>query len=143
VKNVGKFPADRVFALGFIALGLFLVLYSRGLPPGMESLPGPGFLPTVLGIAVILLATLLLRIPAAGSAGFRAGNLKAVSISLLLTTAYLALWGTGGFVLRTAVFLILLMRFLGEGWIRAATVAVVLAGGIFAAFTYGLGLRLD
>jgi hypothetical protein len=135
-----KLPADRIFALGFIALGLFLVLYSRSLPPGMAGLPGPGFLPTALGIAMILLAAGLLRVPATG---FSAGNLMAVSTSLLLTMAYLALWGTGGFVFRTAVFLTLLMRFLGEGWIRAAIVAVVLAGGIFAAFTYGLGLRLD
>jgi hypothetical protein len=139
--DVRKVPADRIFALGFVVLGLGMVFYAHGFPPGMAGLPGPGFLPSVIGIATILLATALLLVPA--SSEFRPGNLRAVLMTLLLTMTYLGFWGAGTFVFRTALFLALLMRFLGEGWIRAVAAAVVLAGGIFAAFTYGLGLRLD
>ena len=43
--------------------------------------------------------------------------------------AYLLLWGTGWFGIRTGVFLLLLLRFLGQRWGAAA-----ICSGILTAF---------
>ena len=42
------------------------------------------------------------------------GDTRLAAIVALVTLAYLALWGTGFFFLRTVLFLFLLLRLLGE-----------------------------
>jgi hypothetical protein len=56
---------------------------------------------------------------------------------------YLALWGTGLFPLRTAIFLALLLKFLGQEWRAAVSVSVALTVVATAAFQYGLNVSLE
>jgi hypothetical protein len=60
-----------------------------------------------------------------------------------LLFAYLLLWGTGLFALRTAVFLALLLRMLGQSWRTSAVVGLTLTAAIVLAFQYGLRVSLE
>jgi hypothetical protein len=134
--------SDAIVAAVFMALGAGLAASAWRLPSGVAGLPGPGFFPGIIGIVMFLLAGgLLLKSP--GTSALRIGNAKAVAATSALTLVYVALWGTGGFALRTAVYLAVLLMLLGERWWRALIGAAVLTGAVTAAFSLGLGLRLE
>lgn len=137
--------ADRVLAVAFLALGAGLVASSFGLPAGVGRVPGPGFFPRVIGGATLLLALLLLgqtrgaapRAPAAPA------DLRAALGAMALLALYLSSWGTGLFALRTAVFLALFLRFLGQPWKPALAVSITLSAAVFFVFSAALGVSLD
>ena len=56
---------------------------------------------------------------------------------------YLLLWGTGLFPVRTAVFLLVLLRFLGQPWRSGLTVSLSLTAVIVLAFQIGLRVSLE
>ena len=138
-------------AVCFLALGGFLVVASSGLPDGLGGLPGPGFFPQVIGAVVLLLSGALLfravRPNAADSADeaaqFLIENRAAILGAIGLTFVYLALWGTGLFALRTAVFLALFLKFLGQRWKVSIAVSAVLTITVTAAFQVGLRVSLE
>jgi len=129
----------------FLLLGIGLVAGASALPEGLGRLPGPGFFPSVIGSAMILLAALLLiqaaRSPAEGS--FALDNPRAVAGAIGLTFLYLLLWGSGLFALRTGVFLTLLLRFLGQRWTASILVGLVLTAAVVGAFQFGLSISLE
>jgi hypothetical protein len=135
--------SEMAVACVFLALGAGLALSSRSLPSGVAGLPGPGFFPGIIGILMFLLAVGLLRPSSGVVSPFRIENARTVARVTLLTVAYLALWGTGGFAVRTAVYLTVLLMLLGERWRRSLLAAAVITGAVVAAFSFGLGLRLD
>jgi hypothetical protein len=53
------------------------------------------------------------------------------------------LWGSGLFALRSAVFLALFLRLLGETWKTSVAVSAVLAAGVTLAFQFGLRISLE
>jgi hypothetical protein len=74
---------------------------------------------------------------------FRAGHVWMVAGVAGLTFAYLLLWGTGIFAVRTFLFVTVLLRFLGQSWKTAAAVSAVLTAATTAAFQIGLQLSLE
>jgi hypothetical protein len=137
--------SNLVVAAAFLLLGIYLAASAAGLPAGVGRLPGPGFFPQLIGSVTILLAVSLLvqtarrRDPGA----FALANKKTVAGAIGLTFLYLLLWGTGWFALKTAVFLVLLLRFLGQRWGVSVLVSLVLTATVVGAFQYGLRITLE
>jgi len=130
-----------ITGLVFLALGLYLTVSSFRLPPGLADLPGPGFFPRVIGVLMILLSLAALR--DRRPAGAPVENRWTIVVTIALTVLYLASWGTGGFALKTSLYLLLLLRLYGQTWRPAAIVAVVLTAAVTAGFQYGLRLTLE
>ena len=136
--------SDRIVAFVFLLLAGLLLLGSWLLPPGMGRLPGPGFFPgSIGGVMLLLSGALLLRPPAAESSSLLSGDIRLAAVVAMLTMLYLALWGTGFFFLRTALFLFLFLRLLGEKAKTGAVVALALTAAVTIAFRYGLHVSLE
>jgi len=109
-----------------------------------ENGPGPAFLPFWLGVAMAVLAALLLigasRSTDPGPEWLPRGEaLKRLSLVLGATTALVALLNVVGMLLGTVLFLIVLMRFLDRTpWPLTLAVAVATAGVNFLVFSYWL-----
>lgn len=138
---------NYIVASGFALLGSYLIASSFALPPGMGRLPGPGFFPQVIGAAILFLAGALLvqtmRARSAPQSEWRIENGRAIAGAIGLVLVYLLLWGTGLFALRTAVFLALFIRFMGQPWKQSIAVSIVLSAVVVAAFQYGLHVSLE
>lgn len=136
---------DRIVAVAFAILAGSLLFGSWLLPPGIGRLPGPGFVPgSIAGVMLILSLALLVRPEAAEpSEALLRGDLRLVAIAALITFAYVALWGTGFFFLRTALYLYMFLRVLGEKPRAGIAVALVLAATVTLAFQYGLHVTLE
>jgi hypothetical protein len=136
---------DRIVAAAFAALAGLLILGSWMLPEGIGRLPGPGFFPAnIAGVMLALSIALLVRPSSDKSAGsLLRGDMRLVSIASLITFAYLALWGTGFFFLRTVLYLYLFLRILGEKPRAGVAVAVALTAVVTLAFQYGLHVTLE
>ena len=139
--------ANLIVASAFAALGIYLIASSLAFPAGVGRLPGPGFFPQVIGAVIILLAgalaaqTLKARTVPQGDWQFENGRAIAGAIGLVFV--YLLLWGVGFFALRTALFLALFIRFMGQPWKHSVLVAVVLTAVVVGAFQYGLHVSLE
>ena len=113
-----------------------------------ENGPGPAFLPFWLGLVMALLAALLLagawRSRGPEEAWLPRGEgLKRLAGVLGATIALVALLNVIGMVLGTALFLIVLMRFLDRTpWPLTLTLAVAVAGINFLVFTRWLGVPM-
>ena len=136
---------ELMVGLGFLARGLALVASSYALPPGMGRLPGPGFFPRVIGGVMVLLSLALLWRARREGDGQRtaAADLRTVAGVAGLLFLYLLLWGTGLFPVRTAVFLLVMLRFLGQSWRSGLTVSLSLTAVIVLAFQIGLRVSLE
>lgn len=136
---------DRIVAASFAVLAALLLLGSGLLPEGIGRLPGPGFFPLSIGGVMLGLSLALLVRPAAAesSGSLLRGDLRLVGIVAFVTFAYLALWGSGFFFLRTVLFLYLLLRLLGERPRAGVAVALALTAVVTAAFQYGLHVTLE
>lgn len=137
--------SDLVVAVIFIGLGVFMTASAYRLPPGIKGSPGPGFFPGLLGVFMIVFAAGLMKQSLRRSAEESPvmENKRTLALSVGLILLYLLLWGSGTFLLRTAVFLTLLLRVLGEGWKRSVAVAAVMVTTITLGFYYGLRLTLE
>lgn len=134
--------ADRITGAALLALG---IAFSAGALKHYsywgENGPGPAFLPFWLGLAMAGLACLLWvgawRSGEPGPSWLPRGQaLQRFAGVLGATIALVALLGVVGMVLGTALFLIVLMRFLDRTpWVLALTVAVAVAGINFLVFT--------
>lgn len=129
----------------FLALGIALLATGAAFPAGVGGLPGAGFFPQVIGAVTALLAGALVVNSRSGDAeaSVEIENTRQVAGALGLLCVYLLLWGTGFFVIRTAVFLLLLLRFLGQRWISAAICSTVLTVFAYLAFDIGLNVSLE
>ena len=125
-------------------VGTALLASGTRFPAGVGGLPGAGFFPQAIGAMMAsLAATLAFRSlrsqepPAAG-----VSDLRAVGVVAALLFGYLALWGSGFFLLRTGVFLLLVLRFLGQRWLPSLTFAAALVAFVHFAFSVGLNVSL-
>jgi len=125
----------------FLVLGLYLTISSFGLPSGIGGLPGPGFFPRVIGVLMVALSIAALR--DRRPAGSPIENRRTITGTVALTILYLLLWGTGGFAVKTAVFLVALLRMYGQSWRPAAIVSLALTAAATLGFQYGLRLTLE
>lgn len=137
--------ANLVLAVLFGVFGAALYGGAAALPPG-GNLPGPGFFPKTIAVVMMLVAAGLLvqtfRAKTAPGA-FSWGDRRTVGGAALLIALFLALWGTGYFAVRAAVFLMLLLLLVGEPWKRGAAVSVILAAVVSLAFQVGLRISLE
>ena len=129
----------------FLAIGLGLVATGLAFPGGVGGLPGAGFFPQVIGGFMALLACgLLLRgHDAPGDEGAETSNTRQVAGTAALLFGYLLLWGTGFFAPRTAVFLALMLRFLGQSWPSSLGYSAALTAFVYLAFDIGLNVSLE
>jgi putative tricarboxylic transport membrane protein len=126
------------------ALGVAVVVISMSLPPGgLSADPGPGSLPRMVGIALILLSIYLLfkrepheRLP-------RGEGAVRLVLTLVLTLGYILTMRPLGFLTATAVFLAALMVVIG---LRRPLViiglSILLSAGVYGLFRYGLEVPL-
>ena len=127
--------ADRITAALLLA---FAVAFSAGAlkqyqwwgPGG----PGPAFLPFWLGLVMALLAAMMLarslREKEAGAAWFPRGEgLRDMLVVLGVTVVFIATLRVTGMVLGTAIYLLVLVRYLGRhAWWLTVLVAAAAAG---------------
>ncbi len=146
-------PAGQLaVAAGVATLGALVTWGSFYLPTGGGyAQVGPGVVPRIVGIILLLLGGLLLR--EAFSGGFR-GVDEAAEAKLPMVWAAFA-WVSGGILLyglavepagfipaSTALFALVARGFDSRRWLMNVAVGAVLAAIIFALFNYGLGLTL-
>lgn len=135
---------DLATALLFGFLGILIWFEAVRFPAGVAGLPGPGFFPETIGAIMLGLAALLaVRSLRSGASPIAIENRKALAVAVILVGLYLLLWSYIDFAPRTAVFLVCLLRLLGEGWRSSVTVAAVLTATVIAAFQMGLNVTLQ
>lgn len=129
----------------FLAIGLGLVATGLAFPEGVGGLPGAGFFPKAIGgVMTVLACGLLVRgreVP--GGEHAEISNVSQVAGAAALLFVYLLLWGTGYFIPRTAAFLALMLRFLGQGWPSALGYSAALTAFVYLAFNMGLNVSLE
>ena len=137
--------ADRITAVLLLALS---VAFSAGAlkyyPYGGEGGPGSAFLPFWLGLVMAGLALLmLLRRARAADAEVdwlpRGEGRSRVLVVIAATAAFVALMNFVGMIVGTAVYLAVLMRFLGRHrwWVMLA-IALAAAGTNWLVFAHWL-----
>jgi len=128
----------------FLLLGAYVLISSFGFPAGMGPLPGPGFFPAVIGAAILVFALALAAagLRGAGAAEFRLENRPALAVTVALLAGCLLLWDVVPFAARNLVFVVLFLRFLGQGWRTSLIAGAVMTGAVLLAFQYGLRIDL-
>lgn len=137
-----KNPQDFWSGVMFIAFGAMAIVVSRDYPMGSAMRMGPGYFPTYIGVALVILGLLISALSfkrvgeAIGSWPWRA--------IILLCAAFIGFaWGmeTIGFI-PSLVILIVLSALAGREWHwkEVAIEAVVLVVGAWAIFIYGIEL---
>lgn len=139
-------------AAGVVVLGALVTWGSFNLPTGGGyAQVGPGVVPRIVGIGLLLLGALLLLEALRG--GFR-GIDEAAEARLPMHWASFA-WVTGGivayglaieragFILASTLLFVMVARgFASHRWLLNTASGAVLAAVVYAIFTYGLGLML-
>ena len=139
-------------AAGIVALGAIVLWGSFHLPTGGGyAQVGPGVVPRIVGVGLLLLGVLLVHEAFAG--GFRGldeaeeRRLGMDWAAFAWITAGILAYGLGivrlGFVPSSMILFVLVARGFGSRrWALNVIVSALLAIAIFALFTYGLGLTL-
>ncbi|HEX4943117.1 MAG TPA: tripartite tricarboxylate transporter TctB family protein [Usitatibacteraceae bacterium] len=137
---------------GVLALGVLVLVGGWDLPAGGGyAQVGPGVVPRVVGVALLLLGAMLLREALTG--GYRGVDEEAevhlpmdwksfawVSAGILI---YGVLVERAGFLIASTVLFVAVARgFNSRRWLLNAAVGLVIASFIFSVFNYGLGLQL-
>jgi len=146
-------PSGQVaVAVGVVAIGALILGGSFFLPAGGGyAQVGPGVVPRVVGILLLVAGGFLLREALTG--GFRGVDEEA-ELHLPMNWVYFA-WASGGIiayglivehlgfiVASTVLFVMVARAFESTRWGLNIAVGAVLACVIFAIFNYGLGLML-
>lgn len=142
---VGERRAELVTGFVLSGLGVYWILDARAMPPGEFSVPGPGFVPTVVG-AGLCVVTMALAVRAAT----RRGGDGEVSLGHPhIWAALVAVLGTSllferlGFLVTIVLFVATMLRVLSAlRWpsLILAAVAAGLAAHLFFAELLGIQL---
>ena len=148
-----KAPAGQVaVAAGVLAIGGAILWGSFHLPTGGGyAQVGPGVVPRIVGVGLLVLGALLVREVFTG--GFRGVDEEAEARlpmdwrAFAWITAGIIAYGVLvqplGFVFSSALLFMLVARSFGSRrWLLNAVSGLVLAAFIFTIFNYGLGLTL-
>ena len=121
-----------------IALGLFAIHKASSLPFGTVREPGSGFFPILIGIALVIFAGISLfgaRLPA-GEANAGARAELPVWVVVVALAAYALFLTRVGFVLCTAMIVVVLLRGISAvPWRASVTIAVLAAAACYFLFT--------
>ncbi|MCX5907174.1 MAG: tripartite tricarboxylate transporter TctB family protein [Deltaproteobacteria bacterium] len=138
--------ADRVISVFLIALGLFVIWMAGSLPPApMKGTPGPGYLPRllsglmVIGAAILFVSTFIRRgDPKILFEPHSAPRLLYFTLLAVLVPAGLAY---GGFILTCFLSSFIFFWIMKVKIPAAIIISVLLTGGIYLAFHYGLQVQ--
>ena len=139
-------------AAGIAVLGGVVLWGSFNLPTGGGyAQVGPGMVPRIVAVGLLVLGVLLVREALAG--GFRGldeegeRRLGMDWAAFAWITAGIVAYGLAivraGFILSSIVLFVLVARGFGSRrWMLNVAIAALLAAAVFALFNYGLGLTL-
>ena len=136
--------ADQISGLLLLIFGIGFMVGGRQHPYWTPTGPGSGFLPFWLGLAMAVLAAMLLvgatRRPDPGPSWLPSGRpLVRLIVVIVATTAFVWLLPVLGMTLATFLFLIGLLRFLeGHTWVATVGVAVAASAANWLVFTHWL-----
>lgn len=136
--------ADQVSGAVLLAFGIAFVVGGRQYPYSTPNGPGSGFLPFWLGLTMTVLAAALLvgatRRTDPGEAWLPSGRgLVRLVVVVAATAAFVWLMPVLGMAFGTAVFMVVVLRFLeGHRWSTTLAVAVATAGANWLVFSYWL-----
>lgn len=130
----------RMAAIVLASIGLAVTLATLTYPPGAHGVPGPALVPRVLGLALIVVAALVIRSPGAGGPPVVRHRL-AVPIAMSLLVAYALLWHVVPYGVLTGALLLVFLRLTGISWGGAVIAAVAMAATLQVLFQRGLGVR--
>lgn len=130
----------RTAAAVLAVIGLAVTLATLGYPPGTQGVPGPALVPRVLGIALVIVASLIVRAPGTGGPAVVRHHL-AVPATMMVLVGYVLLWRVVPYGVLTGLLLVVFLRLTGVSWRGAVIAAVLMAGALQALFERGLGVR--
>ncbi len=141
--SVARWHGDAAVGLALAAAGAVLAILARPIPLGTVGEPGPGFFPSVLGLALVVLGVLAaLRARAERSTEtVPVLEPRAVATMLALAAAVLA-FEPLGFLPTALLFLGVLFRALGLGWRNAVLLSLAIGGGAWLVFDQALSVQL-
>jgi putative tricarboxylic transport membrane protein len=142
--------ADQITGIILFLFGAVVMEGARRMPPSGTFGPGAGFLPFWLGVAMALLAAILLvnasREPVRATARSPFPQGQAVVRILETGTAlagFILLLETLGFLVATALLTAFLLKVVErEGWVTTGLVAVGNAASLYVVFQILLGVSL-
>lgn len=134
---------DRVAGLLVAALAIGYLWGARGLQsPVMTDPLGPAAFPTLLGVALLVLAACLLARQAREGAAAAPRFPRRVVLMVVTLVAYGALLLPAGYLIATGGFLFAGLCLLGEPLRRAVPLAAVGAGALWGLFARFLKVSL-
>lgn len=139
--------ADRMSSLFFLALGLFILIYSLWtLPIGTVYAPEPGFFPLLVGIVMTSLA-LVLVIRAFSEKAAMLPQFESRWTRVLFTSATILLYvffmELAGFLLSTSLFVLFYLKAIEKvGWMGSLLFTIPTVCVTYFSFTYLLGVPL-
>jgi putative tricarboxylic transport membrane protein len=145
LRAVPAWAGDALTGTALALAGAVFAALAWPIPQGDVGNPGPGFLPFVLGVMLVVLGLLC----AARAYRHRAGS---ASVTLVTSKAFICLAALAaaavafiplGFLPTVAIFLTILFRVLaGSGWVFSASTAVAATVVLWLFFDRLLGLGL-
>ena len=135
---------DRGAGLAFAAIGLALAAAALRLPPGLAGIPGPGFFPLLIGVALAALGAGLALSAGPADASYWTGGSGAGQAAgmLALLAVYVALWDLVPFLVRTPLLLVAVYRLAGEPWRRSILISAAATLALAGVFDTLLRVRL-
>ncbi|HTU99312.1 MAG TPA: tripartite tricarboxylate transporter TctB family protein [Luteitalea sp.] len=130
----------RVVAFVMAVGSLAIVATTLAWPGGNAGVPGPALVPRLLGVALLLVALVLVRTPGTSAPPMVRHHL-AVPATMLLLAVYAAGWRVVPFGVLTAAVLLTFFRLTGTRWTVALPTAVGMAVTLQLLFERGLGVR--
>jgi putative tricarboxylic transport membrane protein len=143
--RVPERAGDVAAAIILCGLGLYWVAAAWGMPSGEFNVPGPGFVPALVGSLLAVAALALGGKALASRAGARAAAVGHRHIWGTLLAILAASWAfeRAGFVPTVAAFIAFLLWMLSSlRWWAALAAGVVGSATVFLFFSRLLGIRL-
>ncbi len=129
-----------------LALGMAVIFFARQLPYHSDYGPGPGFLPTWIGVVLVLCSLVVtaqeLRAPNTGETFFQPRTKMAVKVLVVIAVTFL-LFPLVGFSVGFGLFIGATMRLMGSHrWVTCGLAAIITAVGIHYLFGHWLEIPL-
>ncbi len=129
-----------------LALGTAVIFFARQLPYHSDYGPGPGFLPTWIGVVLVLCSLVVtaqeLRAPNTGETFFQPRTKMAVKVLVVIAVTFL-LFPLVGFSVGFGLFIGATMRLMGSHrWVTCGLAAIITAVGIHYLFGHWLEIPL-
>lgn len=141
--------ANLIISASFMLIGLVYFIYGRTYSWGKLDEPGPGLLPAVSGVLMIILALSLFlsyffrRKDIAFENQEGGGNYKKPALMTALTIAYLFALMWFGYFISTFLFLLAGIKIIRpQNWVKPITVSMVIVVFSYLLFVYVLKLQV-